>query len=217
MTPAEAKRFDAGDRDIDHWLTKVAGVTHDNPGGENRLRVLGRAIVGDRLRLVRERSNRHSRSAIRIELAESGEQLGYVGSDLAAELAPRMDRGMEVVGWILDLTGGTRDKPTRGANVLLVGFAASVSAEYRAEYARARLETRGLSDPSWPGLRESSSPWSAPPYEPRSRSLRLGAAVRLMGSDLARWYRGLPEWARFAGYGLAAAVPILAVLAWLLG
>ena len=41
-------------------------------------------------------------------------------ADLAGDLAPHMDRGGRVKAYITDITGGTRDQPTRGVNIRIV-------------------------------------------------------------------------------------------------
>jgi hypothetical protein len=49
---------------------------------------------GQQLRLVRDPSNKHDKNAIAVYIFQ--QCLGYVARGLAAELAPRMDAGLQI-------------------------------------------------------------------------------------------------------------------------
>jgi single-stranded-DNA-specific exonuclease len=68
---------------------------------------------GDRVILRREPENPHDANAVAV-LREDGEQIGYLSRDHAVWVAERMDKGRQVEAKIKLLTGGTKDKPTRG-------------------------------------------------------------------------------------------------------
>jgi len=72
-----------------------------------------RCRQGDRVILKREPENPHDENAVAV-LRENGEQIGYLSRDHAEWVADVMDKGKEVKAKIALLTGGKRDKPTRG-------------------------------------------------------------------------------------------------------
>jgi len=73
----------------------VAGVRHQGRG-----EIIARyANVGDPVRLVRDRSNRHSRFAIAV-LLENGKQIGFVPEEDAQYLAPLLDQGAKCAAWM---------------------------------------------------------------------------------------------------------------------
>jgi|SRR5271157_1153914 len=101
------------------FYAKIHGVTHRNDDGTSRQAALRKCWPGERLLFIREPGNRFDSNAIRI-CREDGKQLGYVSADVAARnLAEQMDAGATVTAEISELTGGSGDKPTRGANILI--------------------------------------------------------------------------------------------------
>jgi len=72
-----------------------------------------RCRQGDRVILKREPENPYDENAVAV-LREDGETIGYLARDHAVWVAERMDEGRQVEAKIKLLTGGTRDKPTRG-------------------------------------------------------------------------------------------------------
>jgi hypothetical protein len=85
--------------------TKVAGVSYSNPNGSSRQQIISGCKAGDRLLLQRESSNPHDANAIRV-VRVNGPQIGYLPAEVAAELAPHIDRGIgyeahidNIVGW----------------------------------------------------------------------------------------------------------------------
>lgn len=73
---------------------------------------------GDKVHLVREPDNAYDPNAIKCVHSGAG-FLGYVGRDLAAQLAPTIDQGATAAASILDITGGTDAAPNRGINLLI--------------------------------------------------------------------------------------------------
>lgn len=97
--------------------TKVVGVTKKNEDGENIQKILGDLHDGDGLVLEREPDNRYDPNAIKV-YAE-GEHIGYIGKDLAKDLAKRMDSGAVVEASIDEITGG-EDGLYYGCNISIV-------------------------------------------------------------------------------------------------
>jgi len=98
------------------FRTRVVGVSHRNDNGSSRQEIVRGCSVGEALRLVREPENPHDPNAIRV-CTRDGDQIGFLAADVAARLAPRLDAGAAAKAEIIALTGGTRDKPTRGVNI----------------------------------------------------------------------------------------------------
>jgi hypothetical protein len=97
------------------FFTKIAGVTF-----EGRQRIIPRCSKGERLRLVRDPTNRYDKGAIKV-MRLNGEQLGYIPayvsrSDDPSGLALRMDRGDRFQCRIKDLTGGGEGR-SLGVNI----------------------------------------------------------------------------------------------------
>jgi len=87
------------------FYSKVVGVTHANADRSQRQQIIAQCEQGERLRLVREPDNPHDPNAVAV-VRLSGEQLGYLSSDLACEIAPRLDRGSRVDVEVAQVTGG---------------------------------------------------------------------------------------------------------------
>jgi hypothetical protein len=58
-------------------------------------------------------------NAVRVYLPD-GEQIGYLNSELADEVAGRLHRGWRYRAFISEITGGVEDAPTYGVNLLVV-------------------------------------------------------------------------------------------------
>ena len=99
------------------FYTNVAGVTFRNPDGTPRQEIIRDCSQGEWLELIREPDNRHDSNAIAVRRRKSGEQLGYISSDLAFRMAGEMDSGDRFLAWISEITGGTNEFPTRGVNI----------------------------------------------------------------------------------------------------
>lgn len=114
--------------------TKVAGVTYKDPrSGIDRQWLIQKYIhPGTKLRPQLEPDNPHDPNAIKLWLEVSKKLLfkllsgrnlwfhiGYIQSDLAQNLAPILRDGQPVTITILEITGGTKCKPTRGLNIVI--------------------------------------------------------------------------------------------------
>ena len=100
--------------------TQVVGVTFENTkaseGRRNRQRIIADAWHRGSvlLELFREKGNRHDKNAIAVRI--DGEKIGYLDRALAAELAPQVDEGSELVPFNVEIAGGTEDFPTYGVH-----------------------------------------------------------------------------------------------------
>ena len=142
--------------------TKVAGVSHANPDGTPRQSLIkNRCRVGDEVRLAPEPGNPHDRDAIAVHHATGG-QLGYLSAELAASLRRDVKAGRRLRGVISDVTGGTRDRPTRGVNLLVAVSDPGASEDQirdaiRAAMAEARPLVEVAEDRPAGGVRAKSS------------------------------------------------------------
>lgn len=96
--------------------TKIAGVTHRNSDGSYRQQIIRRCQIGEAVRLSPEPWNEYDRNAIAVHRL-SGEQLGYLSSELAADLAAQSSQGASFTASICGLTGG--DGESCGVNLLV--------------------------------------------------------------------------------------------------
>lgn len=98
------------------WYTNVAGVTKKNRDGTRRQEIIADCDDGEDLLLVREPDNSYDPNAIKV-CRLSGEQIGYISSDVAATMADEMDGGKRFSAKISEVTGGVKGKRTRGVNI----------------------------------------------------------------------------------------------------
>ncbi len=109
-------------RPLKPFYSKVAGVSHKNNDGSSRQKILKKCRVGDSLKLVREPRNKFDKNAVKV-LTEDGKQIGYLNKHVAAEIAPRLDKGSQVDCVITDLTGGGWIfKKARGCNIKITKY-----------------------------------------------------------------------------------------------
>ena len=97
------------------YRTKVVGVTFKNAkrseGRKNRQRIIEDAARRGsiQLELFRERGNRHDKNAISVWV--DGEKIGHLPGEHAAEIAPQVDAGSELVPFAVEIVGGPQDHP----------------------------------------------------------------------------------------------------------
>lgn len=97
--------------------TKVVGVTHNNDDGVNRQSILDECKIDDTLILTHTPIEQDF-NAVKVTRC-NGEQLGYLSAEVAEEISPLLDRGMNIGATILDITGGYSEKRNRGCNIML--------------------------------------------------------------------------------------------------
>lgn len=99
--------------------SKIAGVTK----GNRQQIIRDELIEGADLFAEREPDNRYDPNAILLLVDSLSDQsVGYINSKLAAELAPIMDAGGEVLVEVSEITGGGGEKETLGVNILLTVY-----------------------------------------------------------------------------------------------
>lgn len=103
----------------DHYVVRVAGVSHQNDDGSSRQEIIGRCKVPEILELRRQPNHRHDKNAIQV-LRQNGEMLGFIPKDEARLMAPQLDKGRRYVAVLITLDGGYGHKRWRGAGVLVV-------------------------------------------------------------------------------------------------
>lgn len=96
--------------------TKVVGVSRRNEDGTSRQELIEELEVGDVLDLEREPYNEHDTDAVAV-FRQDGQQLGYLRSELAANLAEQMDEGISADAVVLQVTGGDVERPSFGVNI----------------------------------------------------------------------------------------------------
>lgn len=111
------------------WITvklrrmevKAAGVTHGNR--QTLLERLTRYSSDDiTITLQREQNNAHDRNAIQIVAAvrnKGAAVIGYINRELAAALAPLLDKGAEIASRFKAITGGDAPYMNYGFNLEL--------------------------------------------------------------------------------------------------
>ena len=93
--------------------TKIAGVTH-----ENRQQLLLKCRKGQKIVIVNEPMKKYPHAmAVYAVNRKDGKKLGYLNNELAQDVFEDHRHGNEIIGKILDITGGTRDKPAIGCNI----------------------------------------------------------------------------------------------------
>lgn len=102
--------------------TRVAGVTANNEDGMSRQKLIAAVCrVGMTVALVREPNNEHDKNAVAVRVegraliffSVTG-RIGYLPREIAWEVAEHLDRGGGISARVVEITGGTSGKPTRG-------------------------------------------------------------------------------------------------------
>lgn len=109
--------------------TKIKGVTRDDPHtGMNRQEIIRRYLrPGTRLtpRLEPDNPVNPKAVALWLETADGQFHLGYLSDEHAVSVGERLRAGQHLEVIVSKVTGGVRDKPTRGVNVVIREVAAS--------------------------------------------------------------------------------------------
>jgi hypothetical protein len=135
-SPAEAA---AEDPRLRHFFAALVGESHTNRDGTSRQTILAGCRPGEQLRFEREPDNPVDPNAVKV-CRLTGEQLGYVGMDLAERLAGELDRGAVRVP-ILASVGRAAARDLLGGRLLIVAVrhGMSVDQEELTAYAKAVL------------------------------------------------------------------------------
>lgn len=104
---------------LHHIDTKTAGVTHGNR--QKLLARLSRYSPDEiTINLQREQDNAADRNAVQVVAAVKGKGsavMGYLNRQLAAAIAPLLDKGKEVISMFLAVTGGAEYYLNYGLNI----------------------------------------------------------------------------------------------------
>lgn len=95
-------------------LTKVVGATKNNDEDVNIQNILPELEDGSKLNFAREPNNPYDTNAIKVIC--DYQHIGYIKAELAEEIAPIMDSGKELKGYITQITGGI-DGKNYGCNI----------------------------------------------------------------------------------------------------
>jgi len=136
----------ARQRRLRHAFAKVAGVTFPNDDGSERQTILGKCKVGEQLILRHDADSVYSMFAIQV-LRTNGEQLGHAPEYLAERIHEEEEAGYKVIGVLKDLTGGSRDKPTRGANFVVFFLDRDLTNNELQQYAKGVFANEGAGEP----------------------------------------------------------------------
>jgi hypothetical protein len=185
------------------------GESHRNPDGTSRQQLIRtRTRAGLMVQLVPEPENPYDDHAVKVCL-ETGEQLGYLSSDDAAELAEQRQAGWRHTAIVHRVLGGTRDKPSRGVLLRLVSAPpGTTDAEIHAALEDARIAP----DPWDSARRPASRPDAAPPRTAITLELPDPQPAQAGGLEEDAVTRRRPPWTIIVGVslGLAAALYLLA-------
>lgn len=116
-----------------HAFAKVAGVTFPNDNGTERQAVLRRCVANEQLILRHDAYNEYSMYAIQV-LRKTGEQLGHTPEYMAERIYNEVHEGYGVTAVLLEVTGGTSEKPTLGANIAIFFIAKGVDDAELSQY-----------------------------------------------------------------------------------
>jgi hypothetical protein len=105
--------------EIRHMFTKVVGVTMRNPDGVSRQKVVAACSPLEKLKLEHEDDNPADPNAVAVR-RKNGQQLGYLRAEIAEEVVRRSKQGYRYGAYVTAITGGTKGKGSRGANLLLI-------------------------------------------------------------------------------------------------
>ncbi len=98
------------------FTTRVSGVSFDNPDGTSRQRILQKLRPGDMTGLIRMPDHPDDPNAIAVVFRDRG-MLGFIPAHISERLADQLDSGLVGFARVVEITGGTADKPTLGCAV----------------------------------------------------------------------------------------------------
>jgi hypothetical protein len=101
---------------LQHFFTKVSGVSFPNDDGTERQEIIRHCRQGEILDLKRDPTNRYSRFAVKV-LRQTGQQVGHVPEHWAEQACDLIDEGWDLSARITAVTGGAVGKEYRGVNM----------------------------------------------------------------------------------------------------
>lgn len=116
-TLSEAEAVEAQRRRVQHFFTKVVGVTHSNDDGSNRQTIIATCMPAEKLILEHDESNRFDPNAVRVSRM-NGQQIGFLREELAEEVVSKSRGGHRYAAFVTQVTGGKGKY--LGVNLLMV-------------------------------------------------------------------------------------------------
>ena len=95
------------------FYTKVAGSS-------NYQKAIKKCRKNQQCQFHHEPNNEYDMNAIKVMVGKR--HIGYLNAELAREVCAESRKGARYSAVIKDITGGTRDKPTRGVNLEITKF-----------------------------------------------------------------------------------------------
>jgi len=133
---------------LQHDFAKVSGVTFPNSNGVERQSIIRNCRSGDRLILQHDPDNPYSDYATKMMWEKRGifgrsfHQIGNAPEYLAERLCAASWTGKQIDAFVANTTGGTRDKPTRGVNFVVIISENEVPDAERQRYIKQVLANR---------------------------------------------------------------------------
>lgn len=115
-----------------HFHTKVVGVTKRNDDGSSRQQILSTCSAGEALVLDSEPENPYDQNAIKV-LRQNGQQLGYLKTELAEQVADEAASGFTFTVFVKELTGGGHGE-SLGCNLLVIVGSPGETSQAATEY-----------------------------------------------------------------------------------
>lgn len=103
--------------------SKVVGVTYKNEDGTSGQKYIKKCRNEEQLYLLDEPDNPHDPYAVAVYRKSwwgNYQQIGYLGRHISPDVSEHLSSGGIALAQITSLTGGTRNKPTRGVNILII-------------------------------------------------------------------------------------------------
>jgi hypothetical protein len=99
------------------WFAELMGESLLNPDGTSRQEVIASCSPGDRVVFEHDPRDRRDRNAVRVLHTRTRAQIGLLPPAQALEYIAHDEPGHVHLAAITCLTGGTPEKPTRGATI----------------------------------------------------------------------------------------------------
>ena len=120
---------------LKHYITKVAGVTHENKDGTSRQEIIADCYEGESLNLVPEPDNPIDENAIAVCRA-SGEQIGYLNKGLAFWVSDMLKDGWRYFPSIKAINDDGIDSHNRGVVLSIIAARSNVLTDVIQEFTR---------------------------------------------------------------------------------
>lgn len=106
------------DNEIEHFFTKVVGVTYKNPDNTSRQKAIRESAAGEHILFETGKSKKYP-NAIAV-LNRQGRQVGNLSEGVAEEIYKEMKAGLRHAGRIVEISGGSEGKEFYGMNLIII-------------------------------------------------------------------------------------------------